>query len=145
MAVHHVPKGHSAVSPYLVTKHADRSIALMTQALGGEEIHRTTRPDGTIMHAEVKLGDSVVMIAEASAEFPAMPCMLNVYVPDCDAAYARALRLGATSLRAPASQFYGDRSGGVRDAGGNQWWIATHEEDVAPDEIERRARAAAAS
>ena len=139
-AVHHVPQGHSTVSPYLVTKHARQTIELITQALGGQEIHRTTRPDGTIMHAEFKIGDSVVMIAEASAEFPAMPCMLNVYVPDCDTAYARALRLGATSLREPARQFYGDRSGGVRDAGGNQWWIATHEEDLSPEEIERRAR-----
>lgn len=145
MAVHHVPQGHSTVSPYLVTKHADRTIELMTQALGGQEIHRSARPDGTIMHAEVKIGDSVVMIAEASAEFPATPCTLNVYVPDCDAAYARALRLGATSLREPASQFYGDRSGGVRDAGGNQWWIATHEEDVSAEEIERRAQASGKS
>ena len=143
MAVHHIPQGHNAVSPYLVTTHAEQVIELMKQALGGQELHRSMRPDGVIRHAEVKIGDSVVMIAEACAEFPAMPCMLNVYVPDCDAAYARALRLGATSLREPASQFYGDRSGGVRDAGGNQWWIATHEEDVAAEEIERRARAAA--
>jgi PhnB protein len=112
----------------------------MKQSFGGQEIQRTTRPDGTIMHAEVKIGDSVVMIAEASAEVPAMPCMLHVYVPDCEAAYARALRLGATALREPARQFYGDRSGGVRDVGGNTWWIATHEEDVSAEEIERRAR-----
>jgi PhnB protein len=141
-AVRHVPEGHSTVSPYLVTAQAERSIELMVKALGGQEIHRSTRSDGAIMHAEVKIGDTVVMISEASPEFPAMPCMLNVYVRDCDAAYARALELGATSLREPASQFYGDRTGGVRDAGGNQWWIATHEEDVAADEIERRARAA---
>lgn len=141
--VHHVPRDHGTVSPYLVSEHAERTIELMKEALGGVEIHRTTRPDGKILHAEVKIGDSVVMIAEASSEFPATPCAINVYVPDCDAAYARALRLGATSLREPASQFYGDRSGGVRDAGGNQWWIATHEEDVPADEIARRARAAA--
>lgn len=142
MAVHHVPAGHNAVSPYLVTKHANDVIRLMTDALGGQEIHRSARADGAIMHAEVKIGDSVIMISDANDEFPPMPCMLNVYVPDCDAAYTRALQLGATSLREPASQFYGDRSGGVRDAGGNQWWIATHEEDVAADEIERRAKAA---
>jgi PhnB protein len=143
MAAHHVPAGHGAVSPYLVTKHAEQVIRLMEGALDGREIHRSTRPDGTIVHAEVKIGDSVVMIGEACAEIPAMPCMVHVYVPDCDAAYHRALELGvATSVREPASQFYGDRSAGIRDAGGNQWWIATHEEDVAPDELERRARAA---
>ena len=130
MAVHHVPKGHNAVSPYLVTKNAEQVIELMKQALGGEEIHRSSRPDGTIQHAEVRIADSVLMIGEASAEFPALPCMVHVYVPDCDAAYARALRAGATSVREPARQPYGDRSGGVRDAGGNQWWLATHEKDV---------------
>lgn len=142
MAVHHIPTGHNAVSPYLVTKSAEQVIGLMRQAFGGEELHRSTRPDGTIMHAEVRIGDSVVMIGEACGEFPAMPCMVHVYVPDCDRAYARALQAGATSVREPALQPYGDRTGGVVDAGGNQWWLATHEEDVAHDEIERRMKVA---
>ena len=144
MAVHHVPRGHSAVSPYLVTANAEQVILLMKQALGGEELHRSIaarRQHHARRGQDRRLGGHAR--PRPRADFPAMPCMIHVYVPDCDAAYARALQLGATSLRAPASQFYGDRSGGVRDAGGNQWWIATHEEDVAPDEIERRARAAA--
>lgn len=142
MATHHVPAGHGTVSPYLVTKNAAEVIRLLEGAVDGREIHRSTRPDGVIMHAEVRIGDSVVMIGEACAEVPAMPCMVHVYVPDCDAAYRRALELGARSLREPASQFYGDRSAGIIDAGGNQWWFATHEEDVSAEEIARRARAA---
>jgi uncharacterized glyoxalase superfamily protein PhnB len=142
MPASYVPTGYGRVSPYLITKDAPSVIQLLTEALGGEEVDRHLGPDGRIMHAEVRIGDSVVMLADASDEFPAMPCMVHVYVPDCDAAYRRALGCGATSVREPADQFYGDRSGGVRDAGGNQWWIATHVEDVAPDEMQRRAAAA---
>jgi len=142
MSASYVPTGHGRVSPYLVTKDAASVIRLLTSAFGAEEIDRHLGPDGQIMHAEVRIGDSVVMLSDASEAFPAMPCMVHVYVPDCDDAYRRALADGATSVREPADQFYGDRSAGVRDAGGNQWWIATHQEDVAPEEMARRAAAA---
>ncbi|HEY8516899.1 MAG TPA: VOC family protein [Candidatus Binatia bacterium] len=145
MAVNYVPEGHSTVSPYLVTRHAAKVIEMMKSALGGEELMRATRPNGEIQHAEVKIGDSVVMIGEANADFPPMPCMVHVYVPDCDAAYRRALAAGATSLRAPADQYYGDRSAGVVDVAGNQWWFATHVEDLSLEEIERRGQAQAKS
>lgn len=141
MPVHHVPAGHNAVSPYVVTRSVDDVIRLLCEAFAGQELHRSMRTDGTVMHAEVRIADSVVMLGEATAELPPLPCMVHVYVPDCDAVYARALAGGATSLRAPATQPYGDRSAGVLDAGGNQWWIATHVEDLAPEEIERRLRA----
>jgi uncharacterized glyoxalase superfamily protein PhnB len=98
-------------------------------------------PDGKVMHAEVRIADSLVLLAEASEQFPAMPSMLSVYVEDVDATYAKAVAAGATPVRPPADQFYGDRSGGVKDQGGNQWWFATHIEDVEPDEIARRAAA----
>ena len=140
MTVRHVPAGHNTVSPYLVTKSADEVIRMLREVFGGEELHRSTRPDGSVMHAEVRIDDSVVMIGEAGGEFAAMPCMVHVYVRDCDAVYARALAFGVTSLREPATQPYGDRSAGLRDAGGNQWWIATHVEDLTPEEIERRLR-----
>lgn len=138
MSIQPVPAGHNAVSPYLVTEHADAVIRMLREVFGGEELHRSTRPDGSIMHAEVRIADSVVMIGESSAQFPPLPCMVHVYVPDCDAAYARAIALGAESVREPETQPYGDRSAGVRDAGGNQWWIATHVEDVTIEEIARR-------
>jgi PhnB protein len=143
MAVKPIPEGHNRVSPYLLVASAARVIELAKRAFGAAVLHCTSRPDGLIGHAEVKIGDSVVMISDATAEYPAMPAMVHVYVEDVDAAYRRALDAGAESLREPADQFYGDRSAGVRDAGGNLWWIATHVEDVSAEEIERRAAALA--
>lgn len=95
--------------------------------------------DGTIQHAEVKIGDSIVMLAEACDPWKPRPSMLYLYVNDVDATYQRAIEAGATSLREPATHFYGDRSGGVEDPTGNHWWIATHVEDVSPEELQRRA------
>jgi uncharacterized glyoxalase superfamily protein PhnB len=113
----------------------------LTRAFGAVETSRFAGTDGRIMHAEVKIGDSFVMLGEASGEWKPMPCMIHLFVPDTDAVCASAIRAGAKSLREPADQLYGDRSGGVVDAAGNQWWIATHVEDVAPEEIDRRMRA----
>ena len=143
MTVRHVPAGHNAVSPYLVTRDAEQVIRMLREVFGGEEIHRTLRPDGSIRHAEVRIEDSVIMIGEASGEFPAMPCMLHVYVPDCDATHARARRFGLEPLREPATQPWGDRSAGARDGAGNQWWFATHVEDVGEEELARRMNATA--
>ena len=143
MKVPHVPAGHNAVSPYLVTQDAEQVICMLHEVFGGEEIHRSLRPDGTIRHAEVRIEDSVIMIGEASGEFPAMPCMLHVYVPDCDATHARARSFGLETLREPETQPWGDRSAGVRDGAGNQWWFATHVEDVGEEELARRMNATA--
>jgi uncharacterized glyoxalase superfamily protein PhnB len=142
MAVTPIPDGYHAITPYLVVPGVARLIDFLTQAFGAEMVHRPhTRPDGTIMHAEVKIGDSRVMMGEPMGEFTAMPASLYLYVEDADAVYAQAIQAGATSIMPPADQFYGDRHGGVRDPSGNIWWIATHIEDVAPDELERRAAA----
>lgn len=142
MAVNYIPKGYHTVTPYLIVEGAAKLIDFLKKAFGAEERDRFTQPDGTIIHGEVKIGDSVVMMAEACGDFKPMPAMIHLYVPDTDATYRRALEAGAQSLREPADQFYGDRSGGVRDAFGNQWWIATHKEEVAPEEMKRRAEAA---
>lgn len=142
MAVSPIPKGYSAVSPYLIGPGAARVIDLLVGAFGATEQFRSMKPDGTIGHAEVRIGDSVIMIAEAGAEFPAMPATIHVYVPDVDATYRRALAAGAKSVREPSDQFYGDRNAGVQDHAGNQWWIATHKEDLTPEEIQRRAQQA---
>jgi len=143
MAVKPIPEGHNSVSPYLIVHGAAQVIELLTQAFDGTELFRMPTPDGTIAHAEVKIGDSVVMIADATAEFPPSPATVHVYVNDVDAVYQRAVRAGAESVREPADQFYGDRNAAVKDAGGNQWFISTHKEDLSPEEIERRAQAAA--
>ena len=116
-----IPKGFHTVTPYLIVEGAKKTISFMEQALGAQHDHEPTlRPDGTIMHATLKIGDSMVMISDASEHAKAMPAMLYLYVPDVDAAYQRAIKAGATSIMEPADQFYGDRSGGVKDAAGNQ-------------------------
>jgi uncharacterized glyoxalase superfamily protein PhnB len=99
-------------------------------------------PDGKVMHASLKIGDSMLMLGGAGDQWPAMPATVYVYVPDVDAAYKRALQAGAKSLREPQDQFYGDRTGGVADDQGNQWWIGTQIEVVSEEELQRRAQAA---
>jgi PhnB protein len=142
MAVKPIPEGYRTVTPYLVISGVAELIDFMKQAFGAEEVVRMARPDGAVMHGEVRVGDSVIMMGEESGPFEPMPAMIHLYVEDVDATYRRALEAGATSVREPADQFYGDRSGGVKDRFGNQWWIATHVEDVPPDELKRRAKAA---
>lgn len=143
MAVKPIPEGYHSVTPYLVVEGAGALIDFAKQALDAEETFRMPGPQGQIMHAELRLGDSMVMLADASgADNPPMPAMIHLYVPDVDSYYKRALAAGATSLREPADQFYGDRSAGVQDKFGNRWWLATHVEDVPADEMEKRAAAA---
>jgi uncharacterized glyoxalase superfamily protein PhnB len=113
----------------------------MEKAFDAKETFRMNTPDGSVSHAEVRIGDSVVMVGEAGAAWPARPSALNLYVPDVDATYRAAVAAGGTSQDEPADQFYGDRRATVVDPAGNQWFIATHVEDVPPDELERRAAA----
>jgi len=135
-----IPDGFHTVTPYLIVDGAKKVIDFMQHALGAEHDHEPTlRPDGTIMHATLKIGDSMVMISDASEHAKAMPVMLYLYVPNVDAAYQLAIKAGATSIMEPVDQFYGDRSGGVKDAAGNSWFFGTHIEDVAPAELKKRA------
>ena len=138
MSVKPIPEGFHTVTPYLPVQGASRLIEFLKQAFGAEEIHVSTMPDGTVMHAQVKIGDSMVMMGEARGEWKAMPGMLYLYVDDVDAWYHRAMKAGATSVRELTNEFYGDRVGGVQDPSGNQWWMATHVEDVSPEEMARR-------
>ena len=137
-----IPEGHHTVTPYLVIPGVAKVIEFVKQVFGATEVSVSRRPDGTIMHAEVKIGDSIIMMGESQPGGKNFPAMLHLYLEDVDAAYQRAIEAGAKSVREPADQFYGDRIGGVEDAFGNQWWIAAHIEDVAPEEMERRAKAA---
>jgi PhnB protein len=141
MAVRPIPEGYHTVTPYLVVQGVPRLIDFLKRAFDAREIMRMPRPDGTIMHAEVRLGDSAVMMGEAMGEFKPMPGSMYLYVDDTDATYQRALQAGATSTMEPADQFWGDRYAGVVDPVGNHWWIATHIEDVLPEELARRAEA----
>lgn len=141
MAVKPIPDAYHAVTPILIVRGASKLIEFLKRAFGAEEVRRFTLPDGSISHAEVRIADSMVMMADAGGEFGPMPARIQLYVRDIDATFERALEAGATSLREPADQFYGDRSGGVKDEFGNQWWIATHKEDVSTEEMRRRAEA----
>lgn len=137
-----IPDGFHTITPYVIVDGAEKLIRFTKDAFGAQANHEPTRrPDGTIMHATLKIGDSMLMISDASEYAKASPVMLYLYVPNVDAAYQRALKAGATSVMEPADQFYGDRSAGVKDAAGNQWFFGTHIEDVSPAELEKRAAA----
>jgi uncharacterized glyoxalase superfamily protein PhnB len=120
------PEGYSSISAYVVADGAQRVIDFLKKAFDAKETRRYDNPDGTIMHAEVRIDDTVVMIADGGGPFPPFPIWLHVYVPDVDAAYRRALDAGGVSVEVP-KQKEGDpdRRGGVKDPAGNTWWIAT--------------------
>ncbi len=133
-----VPDGYHSVTPFLTVEDPAAVLEFMTAALDAVELSRMAGPDGGIRHAEARIGDSIVMLGQARGEWKPSPATLYVYVPDVDATYRKAIAAGGTSLREPATQFYGDRGGGVADTQGNQWWLATHVEDVSPEELKRR-------
>ena len=128
MASRFKPEGASSVSPYLIVDGADNTIAFLVKVFGAVELRRFAAPDGKLIHAEVRIDDTVVMLADAVPQWPAVPSHVHVYVPDVDATYRRALEVGATSVQEPVKKDDEDKRGGVRDAGGTTWWIATRVE-----------------
>jgi PhnB protein len=138
MVVSPVPEGYHRVTPYLVVADGEGLITFLKKAFGAEELSRTVRPDGTIANAEVHVGDSMLMVAQAKEPWKPMLAGFYLYVADTDATYQAALAAGGVSTLEPADQFYGDRNAGVQDAWGNNWWIATHIEDVDEAEMQRR-------
>ena len=139
MKAKYMPEGYHTVTPFLVVKGVAELMVFLKESFGAEEREMLKADDGRIMHAEVRIGDSVVMMGEPSEDSEAMPSILYLYLEAVDASYKKALEAGAISVREPEDQFYGDRSAAVKDASGNQWWLATHVEDVPPDEMQRRA------
>ena len=133
-----IPEGYRTVTASLCLEGADRAIAFYAQAFGAKERMRLATPDGRIAHAELQIGDSIVMLSEAIRE-PVTSASLYLYVPDVDAAFARAVAAGARVTMEVADMFWGDRFGSVIDPFGVRWGIATHKEDVAGEEIARRA------
>ena len=119
------PKGYQSASPYLLVEGAEKTIAFLEKAFGAKEIRRFPDDKGQIRHAEVRLDDTVIMLADAAPNYPAIPSHVHVYVPDVDAAYKRALAAGATSVQEPVQKNDADKRGGIKDAGGTTWWIAT--------------------
>jgi uncharacterized glyoxalase superfamily protein PhnB len=138
-----VPEGYHTVTPYLIADEAESVLTFLKQAFGAKEHDVTRDQAGAIWHADLLIGDSHIMLSQASQQYPSQKASLYLYVPDTDATYRAALAAGATSRMEPADQFYGDRNAGV-EAFGLTCWIGTHVEDVAPDEMERRIKDAAA-
>lgn len=139
MATNPKPNGYHSVTPFLAIKDVDQLIDFAQRAFGATEVSRLEKSDGSIMHAELRIGDSIIMLGDVSPGMEPSKATLYVYVEDADSVYKQALQAGATSIQKPTDQFYGDHAGGVTDPGGNSWWIATHVEDVSPEELKRRA------
>lgn len=139
-----IPEGFNTLTPYLLVNDAVRLLEFMQAAFDASIVERMDTPDGSLMHAQVIIGDTRVMLGGATEQWPARPGGFYMYVENCDETYRRAIAAGGTSLREPTTEFYGDRSSGVESPGGVQWWISTHIEDVSQEEIERRGAEVAA-
>jgi len=144
MAVKPVPDGYRTITPYLTVADAAQQIQFLQKAFNAELRYEMKDDAGHVRHAEVKIGDSMLMIGQARDQWLPRPMNFYLYVADCDSLYQSALTAGGKSIQEPKTQFYGDRHGGVEDPQGNQWWTATHVEDVSPEEMGRRMKAAAA-
>jgi PhnB protein len=145
-----IPDGYHNVTPYLIVNDAAAAIEFYKKAFGATELMRMPKPNGKIGHAEIRIGDSPIMLADEAPEmgarsprtFGGSPVSIFLYVDDVDTTFARAVDGGAKVQRPLADQFYGDRTGGVEDPFGHVWYIATHVEDVSPEEMKKRAAAA---
>ena len=144
MAIAPIPSGYHSVTPYLIVDGAAKAIDFYKRAFEAQELFRLPGPDGKIMHAEVKIGDSPVMLADemeghtGPKKHGGTPVSLMIYVKDVDRVFKQAIAAGGTEKRPVADQFYGDRTGTLTDPFGHVWSIATHVEDVSPEEIDRR-------
>lgn len=147
-----IPEGYRNVTPYLIVKGGASAIEYYKKAFGATELVRMAQPDGKVGHAEIKIGDSIIMLADENASVNARspqslggsPVMIHLYVEDVDAVFNRAIAAGGTVERPLKDQFYGDRTGGLVDPFGHRWYVATHTEDVTPDEMKKRMAAAGA-
>jgi PhnB protein len=144
-----IPDGYPRVTPYLIVDGAGAAIDFYTSVLGAAERMRMPAPEDKVGHAELEIGDSIIMLADESPEMDARapkavggtPVSLHVYVEDVDSVFERAIEAGAKELRPVEDRFYGDRSGGFEDPFGHRWHVSTHVEDVPPDEMEKRVAA----
>jgi PhnB protein len=150
-AVKPVPDGYHTVTPHLVVRDAAKALAFYAKAFGAEELFRMPGPGGVVMHAELKIGDSIVMLGEESPQMgtsapPTIggsPVTLMVYLNDVDTSFARAAQAGCTVEMPPTDMFWGDRYGKLKDPFGHHWSLATHKEDVSPEDMAKRMAAMA--
>lgn len=148
-AVPFKPPGYHSVTPYLSLRDASSALDFYARAFGAELVLKLDMPNGKIAHAEIKIGDAILMMSEENPEWGNLspqslggsPVSMMIYVPDVDTAFARALAAGSVQVRPVEDQFYGDRSGTLKDPYGYQWTLATHIEDVSTEEAQRRMEA----
>ena len=133
-----IPEGMHTVTPYLIVDGANELIRFIEQAFNGKTTAIMKTKEGRVMHAGVQIGDSQIMVSDSTEQYAAGTSRLYLYVDDVDATYKSAIDAKGISLREPTDEFYGDRSSGVKDPWGNEWWIATHVEDVDEEELEKR-------
>jgi PhnB protein len=148
--VSHIPQGYHTVTPYLIIKGAAQAIDYYKKVFGATELFRMDSPDGRVGHAELQIGDSRLMLADenpsmgqghaSAATIGASPISLYLYIPEVDRVFERAVAAGAKVIKPVQDQFYGDRSGFLQDPFGHLWALATHVEDVSPEELEERAK-----
>lgn len=149
MAVKFIPDGYHSITPYLSIKGAAKALEFYKQAFGATELLRMAMPDGGIGHAEIKIGDSVIMLADpcdqsgfySPQKLGGSSVALHVYVENVDSQFAQAISAGAKAIKPVEDQFYGDRTGSLEDPFGHVWFLATHKEDLTPEEIGQRAEA----
>ncbi len=139
MSVKAIPEGYHAVTPYLLVRDLQSQIEFLKKAFDAKVIEAVETPQG-IMHAEVRIYDSMVMMGQVPPERQAMPMTLYLYVEDSDKVYEQALAAGASVIQEPKDQYYGDRSGAVKDLNENQWWIATRKENLSAEELAKKAK-----
>jgi PhnB protein len=145
-----IPDGYHNATPYLIVDNAAAAIEFYKTAFGAKELMRMPKPNGKIGHAEIKIGDSPIMLADETPEVGARsprtiggsPVSILLYVDDVDTTFSKAVKAGAKVLRPLGDQFYGDRTGDIQDPFGHVWHVATHVEDVSPEELKKRAAAA---
>jgi PhnB protein len=138
MSVKAIPDGYGTVTPWIISHDTARLIEYLKRAFDAQELGRVPREDGRIGHAEVRIGDSVVMMFDAKPEWPQSPAFMRLFVPDAGATHGQAVAAGGTSVTEVTHLPFGDRVGRVRDPLGNVWWIQTHVEDVTPEQMQQR-------
>jgi len=136
--VNPIPQGYGTVTPYLIVDGVPRLIDFLKETFQAEERGRINDRESHVGHAEIKIGNSIVMMADSTPQYSPIPSQLYVYVDNVDETYRRAVKAGGTSEQVPTTQFYGDRTAAVKDPTGNVWWIAAHVEDISPEEMEKR-------
>lgn len=138
MKTDYIPEGFYSITPYLHVEDAPNLMGFLKHAFDAEEVDSTKLPDGTVINAKMKIGNSMIELSEVRGGFKPLPCAIHLYVPDADAVYRKAVELGAASVMEPANQFYGDREAFVIDPCGNHWYIATKIEEVPKAEMQKR-------